>query len=71
MAESNDLTDLIVEQASKPKEVETPLGKVKSRDLSDVIAADQYLKAQGETTNSKRSGWAACRPARFVPPAPH
>lgn len=68
-----DLSTRIEEVANDPAAASSDLGSATNQDLSKLIEADKYLagKTALDGTNAqggKKSGWAALRPARAIPP---
>lgn len=63
----DDITQEILDAATKPAEVSTPQGTVKARSVDDMIKANDYARLIDYRAD-KRSGWGQLRKARFVPP---
>jgi hypothetical protein len=59
-----DLSDQIETAAQQPKSATTDAGTVSQHPLADIIAADEYLKANAAAESPKR-GFSL---ARFKPP---
>lgn len=64
-----DLTNTIVEEAARPKRSESDGQVAEGHSLTELIAADKYLKGQAaDTVTPVRSGWGRVRMAHAVPP---
>ncbi len=69
----DDLTETITDAAQEPAEAAGDGHSVKSRTIDEMIAADQYAKAQTAVTGTNDQGgpkspWGCLRPARVVLP---
>ena len=61
-----DLTDLIEAEAALPKKSESDGQSAEARPLTELIAADKYLKSKDAA--ARGSAWGRIKMARAVPP---
>lgn len=61
-----DLTDSIVEAATKPKKAEGDAGSIEARPISEMIEADKYAKSQAAAAANRPLG--GIRFTKVIPP---
>lgn len=68
MAEPTDLTDVLEEAAQSPASASGDQGSVSARPLSDVIAADRYLREVAAAQRARTNNGGVLVYKKLVPP---